>query len=30
VGQYMRYELRGGQIWENGKLAYDGTQFLTE
>ena len=30
VGQYMRYELRGGQIWESGKLVYDGTAFLAE
>ena len=28
TGQYMRYELRGGQIWEGDALVYDGTQHL--
>jgi hypothetical protein len=30
VGQYMRYELRDGQIWEGDKLIYDGTKHLTD
>jgi hypothetical protein len=30
MGQYMKYELRGGQIWENNKLLYDGTAFMAE
>ena len=29
VGQYMRYELREGEIWEGSKLVYDGTKYLT-
>ena len=28
TGQYMRYELRGGQIWEHDKLIYDGSQHI--
>lgn len=30
IGQYMRYELRDGQIWEGDKLVYDGTKHMTE
>ncbi|HDS74716.1 MAG TPA: hypothetical protein ENN56_04160 [Firmicutes bacterium] len=30
MGQYMRYELRGGQIWEGDSLIYDGTAHLQE
>jgi len=30
VGQYMRYELREGQIWEGKRLVYDGTQHTTK
>ena len=28
VGQYMRYELRGGEIWQGDTLLYDGTQHM--
>lgn len=30
MGQYMRYELRGGQIWEGNQLIYDGSKYMTE
>ncbi len=30
VGQYMRYELRDGQIWEGDKMVYDGTGHVQE
>jgi hypothetical protein len=29
IGQYMRYELKGGQIWEGDTLVYDGTEHMT-
>ncbi len=29
-GQFMRYELRGGEIWEGEKLIYDGTAHMVE
>ena len=27
-GQFMRYELRGGEIWEGENLIYDGTAHM--
>ena len=29
-GQFMRYELRGGEIWEGDKLVYDGTAHMVD
>ena len=30
TGQFMKYELRGGQIWQNNELIYDGTEFMKD
>ena len=30
TGQFMKYELRGGQIWEGDQLIYDGTEFMKD
>ena len=30
TGQYMKYELRGGEIWQDDELVYDGTQFMQD
>jgi hypothetical protein len=29
-GQYMKYELRGGEIWQGEELIYDGTPFMQD
>jgi len=29
MGQYMRYKVRDGQIWEGDKLIYDGSKYLS-
>ena len=30
TGQYMKHELRGGQIWQGEEMVYDGTAFMLD